>query len=291
MEIALACCRFAHFLGAMMAFGGAFFALAFAPRALRAELSAPLRRLTVLACALGLLSAVAWTLLEAAAMGGEWRDALDLGTISAVLFDTAFGEVWRARLIVGVALLIALVRGRPDRWALATALGAAWLASLGLVGHAAMQSGDMGLLHRANHALHLLATGAWIGALLPFLMSLAAFARADLREAAAAAMTRFSAAGHFNVILVLGTGALNVGLTTHAPPWPPTSPYRVLLDTKLLIVITMICIALFNRYAILPRLQPGAATLKLLRAMAIVELALGAGVVALVSYFGLLDPA
>ena len=55
-------------------------------------------------------------------------------------------------------------------------LGAALqLASLGLVGHAAMQAGGFGALHRANDALHLLATGTWFGGLPMFALSLNAY--------------------------------------------------------------------------------------------------------------------
>ena len=55
-------------------------------------------------------------------------------------------------------------------------MSAALLASLGLVGHAAMQTGVEGVRHRANHAVHLLTTGAWIGGLVPFVMCLDAYA-------------------------------------------------------------------------------------------------------------------
>ena len=62
--------------------------------------------------------------------------------------------------------------GRP-----ALASGAL-LASLGLVGHAAMQTGAEGVLHRMNHAVHLLTAGAWLGGLIPFAMCLRAYERA-----------------------------------------------------------------------------------------------------------------
>ena len=55
-----------------------------------------------------------------------------------------------------------------DRWAPTAVASGALLASLGLVGHAAMQTGAEGVLHRGNHAVHLLAAGAWIGGLVPF---------------------------------------------------------------------------------------------------------------------------
>ena len=58
-----------------------------------------------------------------------------------------------------------------------------------------MQTGIMGILHRANHAVHLLAAGEWIGGLVPFVMGLDAYARDTLRRDAVTAMTRFSFEG------------------------------------------------------------------------------------------------
>ncbi len=170
-------------------------------------------------------------------------------------------------------------------------LSAGLLASLGLVGHAAMQTGAVGALHRANHALHLLATGAWIGGLIPFAMCLAAYQKDDLRRDAIRAMIGFSFWGQFIVAAVVLTGAVNIALTSGRPPIPPTTPYRALLDAKIALVAAMILFAVCNRYYLSPRLRPGAPALAALRATSALEVALGTIVVALVSVFALLDPA
>jgi len=80
------------------------------------------------------------------------------------------------------------------------------LASLGLVGHAAMQTGAEGVLHRVNHAVHLLTTGAWLGWLVPFAMCRRAYRRDDLRKDAVRAMTDFSFWGQLNVAAIILTG-------------------------------------------------------------------------------------
>ncbi len=92
------------------------------------------------------------------------------------------------------------------------------LASLALVGHAAMQTGDVGALHCANHAVHLLTTGAWLGGLIPFAMCRDAYAANDLRTDAVAAMTRFSFYGHFIVAAIVATGIVNIVLISGHPP-------------------------------------------------------------------------
>ena len=76
-----------------------------------------------------------------------------------------------------------------------------------------MQTGGLGIAHRANDAMHLLLTGGWLGGLPPFALALAASRRPELADAAAAAMLRFSAVGHFAVVAILATGAGNIALT------------------------------------------------------------------------------
>ena len=139
------------------------------------------------------------------------------------------------------------------------------LASLALVGHAAMQTGVEGILHRANHAVHLLAAGAWIGGLVPFVLSLDAYARDALQRDAVTAMMRFSFLGQFVVTAIVATGIVNIALTSGHAPWPPTTPYRALLDVKIVVVATMIALAIVDRYGLVPRLKDGANALSALR--------------------------
>ena len=150
-------------------------------------------------------------------------------------------------------------------------MSAALLASLGLVGHAAMQTGAEGALHRANHAVHLMAAGAWIGGLVPFAMCLRAYERDDLRKDAVRAMAGFSFWGQLIVAAIVFTGVVNIALTSHRPPLPPTTPYRALLVAKLVIVAIMILLALFNRFVLAPQLKTSTYALTALRATSAAE--------------------
>jgi putative copper resistance protein D len=224
-------------------------------------------------------------------MADDWSGVWNPEMLEGVLFDTAFGRLWQARLVFCAVLAVALAFRAGNRWGLRTGLAALTLASLGLTGHAAMQTGALGALHRANDALHLLCGGAWIGGLLPFALCLFACSRPELRGEAVSSMMRYSRYGHFFVALVVLSGATNVALTTGALPFPPSSPYRTLLLAKIALVACLVALALVNRYVIVARWGPDEKSLRALRATSMAEIALGAAVVGLVSLFGLLDPA
>jgi len=291
VQAALALCRFAHFLAAMVAFGTSGYLWLLAPAALRRQLSLNLRRVVLVAGLVVLFSAILWVLLEAAAMADAWSGAFDPDMLEGVLFETAFGRLWLARLVLCAVLAAALAFRADKSWGLRTGLAALTLASLGLTGHAAMQTGWLGALHRGNDALHLLCGGAWIGGLVPFALCLFACSRPELRGEAVSAMMRYSRWGHFFVILIVLSGATNVALTSGALPFPPSSPYRALLLAKIALVACLVAIALVNRYVIVPRWGPDDKARRTLRVTSMAEIALGAVVVGLVSLFGLLDPA
>jgi copper resistance protein D len=288
---ALALCRFAHFLAAMLAFGMSAYLCAYAAERLRLALSPVVRRFALIASVVALITAFAWLALESASMADDWSAAIDTDQIGAVLTDTAFGHAWALHLALAAALVAVVAFGPQTRWAATSLVSAALLASLGLVGHAAMQTGAEGALHRANHAVHLMAAGAWIGGLVPFVMCLRAYERDDLRKDAVRAMAGFSFWGQLIVAAIVLTGVVNIALTSHRPPIPPTTPYRALLVAKLVIVAIMILLALFNRFVLAPRLKTSANALTALRATSAAEVALGCVVIALVSVFALLDPA
>jgi copper resistance protein D len=287
---ALALCRFAHFLAAMLAFGMSAYLWAYAPERLRLALSPIARRVALIASLVALVTAIAWLALESASMADDPSAAIDPEAIAAVLTDTAFGHAWAAHLVLAAAL-VAVVAFAGAGWAATSIVSAALLASLGLVGHAAMQTGAEGALHRANHAVHLMAAGAWIGGLIPFAMCLRAYQRDDLRKDSVRAMAGFSFWGQLIVAAIVLTGVVNIALTSRHPPLPPITPYRALLVAKLVIVAIMIALALFNRFVLAPRIKTSANALATLRATSLAEIVLGCVVIALVSVFALFDPA
>lgn len=273
MAAALILCRLLHIGAAMLLWGGA----AYGTGARRAG-----RGLCYGLWALMALTALGWLLIETAEAGDGWASATDAATLWALLAGTAFGRAYGLHLLCVAALGLALWRGRGVAFAAALAL-----ASLALVGHAAMQEGAIGWAQRANAALHLLAAGYWIGGLPRVLAGLGRFAAGG----ETAALLRFSRRGHWAVALVLATGIANTFLVLGHLPASLGSPYQALLVLKIVLVLGMVGLALCNRYLFVPRLRTDeAGALAALRRGTLAEIAVGAAVLALVSAFATFDP-
>jgi putative copper resistance protein D len=286
MDQPLVVARFVHFAATMTLFGAAVFTAALAPASVADELSPLLRRLGLPLAALSLASAVAWLVLVARDMAGG---DLDFETLRTVLTDTGFGRVWFGRLALLLLLVLATLR-RGRRWRLPAVLAGAATASLGLVGHAAMQDGLLGAAHRLNHAVHLLAASGWLGGLPAFLVCLSLYLRSRERGDALRAMMAYSHAGHFAVATLLASGALDVAMTSGALPWPPDTPWRVGLDAKIMVFAAMTALALVNRYVLAPRIGRSGTAAKALAAGAAAEIALALTAIALASGFATYDP-
>jgi copper resistance protein D len=70
-----------------------------------------------------------------------------------------------------------------------------------------------------------------------------------------------------------------------------SSPYQAMLACKIALVAAMVCLAIVNRYVFVPPMTRDIAqAVQAIRRAIFVEIALGLGVVALVSLFGMLEP-
>jgi putative copper resistance protein D len=286
---ALAACRCLHFAAGLLLFGTCVFLASMAPLALREVLGNRARTIARWCALLAILTAVAIVALQAGELGDGWHDMVDPGALSSILFGTSFGRIWLVHIALALILAIALFRPGPH-WASAVLLSALFVGSLGFIGHAAMQHGAIGLAHRLNHAVHLLAAGVWLGGLVPLIMCLGLLRTPSLAPSMSTALRRFSGAGHLAVALVLLTGVVNIQLILGGPPLDFSSPYQVLLVAKIALVASMVMLALFNRYVLVPRLAGADGALRALTACAAAEVMIGAVVLALVSVFGMLNP-
>lgn len=286
MDLALVVTRFVHFAALLILFGAGFFALALAPASLAGDIARLLRRLTLPLALLALASGLAWLVLVTRDMSGG---PADLPTIEAVLTGTEFGSVWQPRLVILLLLVLSALRpGR--RWIIPTALAGLAVASLGLVGHAAMQEGATGIAHRLNHAIHLLTVSIWLGGLPPFLLCLSLVQNARSRHDAIKAMIHYSNLGHVVVVAVLVTGVINIALTSHAVPWPLDTGYRAGLAAKIFVYCIMVALALFNRYGLVPRIGHNPTAARALAWGTVAQIVLALVAVALVSGFATLNP-
>lgn len=289
MSLFLIVVRFVHFASAMALFGAGVFLAALAPAPLRVAIAPPIKRIIMLASVAAAASAALWLLLEAGMMSGDWRDALRPSVAAAVLDETAFGHVWRARLALALLLVVlAFWRGAPP--AIIAGLSGLFLASLGLVDHAAMREHAAGLFERANQAVHLLAGGFWLGALAPLLICMRRVGDPSLEAQAGIALRRFSGFGHAAVVAVLATGIVNTFMILGRLPTNFASPYQAGLALKMLTVAAMVLLALYNRYRLAPRLALKPEAAFALARNAAIEIGLGGVVLALVSAFATFDP-
>jgi putative copper resistance protein D len=294
--------RALHIGACMLAAGELAFALLVARRDVAPRVPGLARRLRIsTACAwlIALASGTAWVALEASRMSGApIANALVDGTLGVVLRQTSFGRVFALRALVLIALgvvlaWLAVARGGRARHALrldALALASAALVSLALVGHAAAAGpGAIHVAHAVADVLHLAAAGAWLGALPALAFCLAR----PLPVADLARLTlRFSTLGVACVALVVATGVVNAVFLVGSWPALFTSAYGRMLLAKLAIFAIMLALAAVNRQRWTPRLAGGdAVAARRLRRNAMLEIAGGLAVIAIVGALGTMVPA
>ncbi|TPI13007.1 copper homeostasis membrane protein CopD [Mesorhizobium sp. B4-1-3] len=288
----LAACRFLHD-GALMALWGCFGYLAtLVPEGLAKEVSDKLAASRLAAAGLAAVTTLLALPLQAAIIGEGWPDAANGQMLMDVITSTSVGKAWLAQLAGVVVVVIAQFLAVRHRLAATAATSGLALATLALSGHAVMQEGWQGVAHPLNDMLHVLAAGAWFGALLPLLLVLSAFGQPPSRAEASVALRRFSTAGHWAVALAILSGVANSFFIVGWPPLGWGSTYRVLLTAKIAVVSVMTALAILNRYWFVPRIRRDwAAAVAAIRTGTLAEIGLGLTAILLVSIFGMLDPA
>ena len=295
MENLLIAVRFVQFLAMMILFGSALYPYYALPdRGSRAEFAVFMQRLALLAGVAGLISALAWLSLEAAAMSGNENAWHDFGIITTILNETEFGGIWRLRLILLIVLPVILI-GRiatkrvPSSF-VPLLFGLVLLASLAGVGHGAMGLGFSEWVHLGNQATHFLAAAVWVGGLYPLYLTLA---RRDYDfEIKHRVLRRFSAVGFWAVLLILASGLLNSWFLVGSIHALAFTLYGRVLMLKVFFFLCMVALAQFNRLFLMPRLNgqtPG--SLGSLLGTVAAEQVLAILVIATVSVLGNLPPA
>ena len=246
--------RFIHFAALMLLFGNALYSVWFAPSSLQRLMTRRFQRQQKLAALISLMAALLMFGLQSGLMGNGWSDVIRSAVWRSVL-GTQFGGVWLWQMVLA-AVTAGAAWLTPQKGSRLLLLVMGQLVLLAGVGHAAMNGGAPGALHRLNHALHLLCAATWVGGLLPLLFCMR-LAKGRWQPAAIFTMMRFSRVGHYAVAGVLLTGIINtlfiVGINV---PWH--APYVQLLLFKCALVMMMVAIALANRYFLVPRFRPEA---------------------------------
>lgn len=249
-----------------------------------------------------LLSAVALALL-AASMAGTSPWPINRDAIGLLLSGSATGTAWEARIAaLGVAALVAQVTaGRALPLGLVVLASGIALATLAWTGHGAMDEGAIGWVHLVADILHLLAAGAWVGALLglvllvtrpahhvdpPHLM-LTHRALHGFGAMGTIIVGTIVVTGLVNAWLLVGVGnVLNVGATL----------YGRLLIVKLVLFAVMLGLASLNRFGLTRAFERSIArndhrgALGMLRASLAVETTCVILILGLVAWLGTLEP-
>jgi putative copper resistance protein D len=250
-----------------------------------------LAMLVWIALAIATLSGIAWLVwLSADIYGTPIIEACLHGGVWSVLIDTRFGLVWIARL--GLAVLLGMLMLWPATRLLQLAAAASLLAPIALIGHAGATPGTAGQIHLASDVVHLLATGAWVGAL-PALILLLARARhiggPAWGDYSIAATRRFSLIGTISVGALLASGLINSWNLLGGPRDLIATDYGLLVLSKIGLFAAMVVIATVNRFHLTPRL-PAADALKALQRNSLAETGLGLCVLLLVGVLGTMSP-
>jgi putative copper resistance protein D len=267
------------------------------------ELGVRLTRIVWAALAAAILSGAAWLIFLAAEIGDlPVADAVSQGVAQTVLTQTAFGDAWVLRLEMASLLAALLLLPKPSPgFASATdiicaMLAAGLAASLAWSGHAAATEGLDGTIHRASDALHLVASGAWLGALWPLAILLSRARRAgDPVSAAVAyqATRRFSVLGMISVAAILATGVINTYEILGMSAFSLGTDYNRLLLVKIGLFFAMLAIAAVNRRRLTPQLsdqRDHRRAMRQLRWNSLAEAGLGLLILAIVAVLGRIPP-
>jgi putative copper resistance protein D len=265
-----------------------------------------LRGIFLVSAALLFIAAVLWFWATAAAMNGtSLADSVGYASWSPVLFQTRFGLVCEIRL--GLFALLAVLawnyRRRPPALEAATSLVAATLlVSVAWTGHAGAATGAAFPWTLIADSLHLLAGTIWPAGLLFFSWILSS---GLIREAPTTAPVviaiarRFSAVSLVAVLVLALSGVIEACFIMRSFDALVTTLYGRVLCLKLVVFAVMLALAAWNRFRLLPQLDPSQAELEptstvlvlhQLRRFVRIEWALAAGIIAIVALLGTLAP-
>jgi len=247
-----------------------------------------------------LMSGVIWLLLQAVSMSGlPFGEAMSTTVLLTVLNETQFGLVSEIRAALALVLLICLAgdRFRSASWT-AVAAALALIATIAWTGHAESTPGELGHLHLAADALHLVAAAVWIGGLVPLALLLATVQRhhaVEWTSLAQVATQRFSILGIASVATLLVSGIVNASILVGSFHALLSSQYGRLLMLKLLVFVTMLAFAAMNRLWLTSRLSLSndlrLEALRQLTRNSTIEIALGLLIFAIVGMLGTMHPA
>ncbi len=223
----------------------------------------PLRLLVAALAIAGIaLSAIGFVAM-AAAMTGTGLLQVEAGTLTMLLDQTSVGTAFLLRMAaLAVCLFASLFLPRRPVAVLGTISVAAGigLSSLAWSGHGAATEGSAGMAHLGADILHLLAAGAWLGALFALLLMVSRASPTDDAVTVRTlhrALDGFAGVGTAVVGLILVTGLVNglflVGLDNVMRA--ASGLWGQLMLAKIVLFLAMLAMAAANRFRLTPSLD------------------------------------
>lgn len=295
--------RFGLYVNLMLLFGLALFGLYSLKGQERISGAAlPFRSMLVGTAVLGVLFSVASMVMMASAMSGESDFAELRPHIEMMVFETDVGLAWTVRvvaLVVGGLAVMFNQRAPGVSLLIASAAGGIALASLAWSGHGAMDEGSRRYWHFITDILHLLAAGAWLGALIAFalLARINSLQSEERIRLLVRAVKRFEWVGAVIVVVITVTGMVNY-LFIVGPELDEVflSTYGILLFIKVGLFAGMLVLAALNRFQLGPLLERSLrdrqyrVAANALRRSVVVEWVAAVLIVGLVAWLGTLSP-
>jgi putative copper resistance protein D len=243
-------------------FGFAVFGISGMQSAKRAVSALCLRGWFAGMAVLGLLVSTLQIAVMAASMAGLPLTLVSGDVLEKLVDVTLIGTAWKVRMAALFAMVpVSFLVPRMPRaaLALATALSGIAVATFAWAGHGVMNSGVIGWLHLGADVVHLLAAGAWIGAIAVLCMLLfdgRVALDAERLSLLYRALKAFASTGTVIVGLILLTGILNLWIIVGLPNVLslPNHAYGRLLLVKIALFVAMLCLAAGNRFRLSPAL-------------------------------------
>jgi putative copper resistance protein D len=261
--IAVKTITYAATLGA----AGAAFFLGYSGALVASADSRRIRRVAVALAALGVFAGALQIMVSAGSLGGDAAGMLD-GTLIHMVWDTGANRSYSMRA-AGLLLLALGVFADRAAWP-AFVGGVAAATSFAWTGH--VHSLSPAMLPMVLLGVHVLGVAFWMGGLAPLLI----VSRSGDSPRTAAIVARFGRLALFVVagLLAAGICVLSLLLGGIGELW--SSAYGRCITLKLGLVVCLLCLAVFNKLHLTPRLHSGdAAAARILRASLWLEMSLG----------------
>jgi copper resistance protein D len=231
--------------------------------------------------------------------------SMQLSALTPFLTETLYGKIWLLRTVIIIGGIF-LISGRKQtnlnpvpRLAIGFVLSAALLASVALSGHAAAAEGFILIVQILTDGSHLLASGIWLGGLVPlfvFLSRCNRISNASAYTIAQEAARRFSRLGLICVSLLIVTGSYNAWILVGGFPALFGTPYGKLLSIKLGLLLPLLAVAAVNLFCVKPSMMAGPlekmpTLAKKLKRNVVIEAFFGMLILLIVGHMGVTPPA